>query len=115
MKKKKTKERPAPSRSNRSEWMDKLYFKSLDALIDRLFEEAFRRKLSRADIARQAGLSETTVRKLIERKTILPQLRTVELLAYAVGGRLDYHKGQEHAKIKTSWTIIAFNARKRAA
>lgn len=107
--------RKRASRSNRSEWMDKKYYKSLDALVDRLFEEAKRLKLTWHDMARQAGLSEATVRKLGDGTTLFPQLRTVELLAYGIGGKLEYQRGQERAAMKKTWTLKMFTNRRMAA
>lgn len=107
--------RKRASRSNRSEWMDKKYYKSLDALVDKIFEVAKAKKLTWEDMDRQGGLSETTVRKLGDRTTLFPQLRTVELLAYGIGGKLEYQSGQERAAVKKTWTIVSFNKQRKAA
>ena len=100
---------------------DAVYFRSLNRLVDELFDIAAKQKKWTWDkMADESGLSRETIYKLGARLTKYPQYRTVELLAVALGGSL------AHKPIKTSaanarprWTLkllTVFNApRKRKA
>jgi pyruvate-formate lyase len=88
--------------------IDHVYFRSLNALVDRLFQEAFRQKVSFSDMARNSELSEQTIRRLAGRVTKWPQLRTVELLAHSLGTRLAFKAGVKHEAMKKTWTIKMF-------
>lgn len=91
--------------------LDTTYFRSLNAIIDRLFEEAYHRRLKWCDMAELSGLSAETVRRLGERETQYPQYRTVQMLAVALGGRLDFVAGAEAKKIRIHWKPQVFSSR----
>jgi DNA-binding phage protein len=89
-----------------------VYKQSLNRIIDVLFEKAYNMKMSWPELAKQSGLSRETVVSLGTRKTKYPQFRTVQLIAHAVGGRLDYMKGRvnEIDKYQVTWTPRVFRA-----
>lgn len=89
--------------------MDSVYLPSLDALVDVLFQEAYDRHWTWVEIARQSGLSYSTVKKLGSRETNYPQYRTVELLAHALGGGVTFSK-TKGKKQKITWTPKLFAA-----
>lgn len=62
------------------------YQDRLDALVDQIFEEAtYRLDWSWNDLADEAGMCRSTVTRLGNRETRLPQLHTMYRLAKAVG------------------------------
>jgi DNA-binding XRE family transcriptional regulator len=62
------------------------YERALDALVDEIYEKALEDyDWTWGDLAAHAGLSYSTIVKLGERTTRLPQLRTIYHLAKAVG------------------------------
>jgi len=66
--------------------LSKDYERALDALVDEIYEAAlYDHDWSWGDLAAHAGLSYSTIVKLGERTTRLPQLRTIYHLAKAVG------------------------------
>lgn len=95
------------------------YARSLNALVDKLFEVAYQQGLSWERMAERSGLARATIEKLGMRVTQYPQYRTVQLLAHALGGRLDYVKGQvgttagRMAVIRIHWKPDNFRLRKR--
>lgn len=94
---------------------DKAYFKALNSLIDVLFQEAFKQKLDWSDMGSLSGLSVETVRRLGARETRFPQFRTVEKLANALGGHLDFSASAKRRIIKKTWTLKIFANRREAA
>ena len=86
-----------------------VYINSLNHLVDALFEEAYAQEMSWASLAKKAGLSYATVRKLGERKTKYPQYRSVMLIASAVGGTVQY-SDTELGKREYTWTPKVFAA-----
>lgn len=89
--------------------MDSVYLPSLDALVDVLFQEAYDRHWTWVEIAKQSGLSYSTVKKLGMRETNYPQHRTVELLAYALGGTVTFTKSRGK-KQQVTWEPKVFAA-----
>ena len=66
--------------------LSKDYERALDALVDEIYEAALdNHDWSWGDLAAHAGLSYSTICKLGDRTTRLPQLRTIYHLAKAVG------------------------------
>lgn len=93
---------------------DATYYKSLNSLIDRLFEEAYRQQMNWMKLAERSGVSSATIRKLGRRQTNYPQFRTVELIAYALGGSVTFSKTQQwRAAIKIRWTPKSFDAKRK--
>jgi hypothetical protein len=71
---------------------DGVYFHSLNTLVDRLFEVATKQQWTWERIADESGLSRYTIYNLGMGITRYPQFRTVELLAWSLGGTLSYSK-----------------------
>jgi hypothetical protein len=71
---------------------DHVYFRDLNALVDELFKIAAKQHWTWEQMADRSGVSRQTIFKLGMGDTRYPQLRTVGLLAYALGGRLIYNK-----------------------
>lgn len=86
-----------------------VYVRSLNHLVDELFEHAYANKLTWSQLSKKSGLSYQTVRKLGERKTKYPQYRTVTLLAHAVGATVQY-KETTLGKRQYTWTPKVFAA-----
>lgn len=98
--------------------MDAAYHKALNRLVDRLFELAKAKQWTWEQMAEQSGLSRGTIYALGSRETRWPQYRTVELLAKALGGRIDYVRGEVGTKapaVKKTWTLKIFGGRRKAA
>lgn len=94
--------------------MDKVYLPSIRALVDALYQEAFERHWNWAKLARESGLSLSTVQKLGRYQTRYPQYRTVELLAQALGGRVDFHTGgTARSRKNITWKPKVFDGRKK--
>jgi len=100
------KRRPLPG-------IETTYFRSLNAVIDRLFQEAFKQRLNWYEMGKLSGLSNETVRRLGRRETQRPQFRTIELLANALGGKLEFEATTKRVKIKRSWTPRVFDGRSK--
>lgn len=94
---------------------DDIYLPGLKALVDRLFQEAFNLKMDWYEMAKRSGLSDTTIHKLGNEETKYPQFRTVQLLAYAVGGHVSFQQGKKAKVFKITWKVSDFNRRKKAA
>jgi len=90
-----------------------VYFKSLDALVDRLFQIAFDKKYTWAEMASISGIGAATISKLGNRETRFPQYRTVELLAHALGGKIDWAKGTNRKAIVIKWKPEQFASKYR--
>ena len=86
-----------------------VYSKSLNHLVDELFEVAYKQHMTWSQLAKKSGLSYATVRKLGERKTKYPQYRSVMLIAHAVGGSVQY-KEVALGKRQYTWTPKVFAA-----
>jgi len=87
-----------------------IYINSLNQLVDVLFEEAFSRQLTWSVLAKQSGLSYSTVKNLGTRKTKYPQYRTVQLLAHSLGGKVAFSKGNLGHRQPIAWTPKVFAA-----
>jgi DNA-binding Xre family transcriptional regulator len=75
------------------------YFNSLNTLVDHLFDLATKQKWSWEKLADEAGIGKQTIANLGDRKTRFPQYRTVECIAIAMGGRIDFVRGRyQHRK-----------------
>ncbi len=61
------------------------YKRRLNAMLDEIYAESDRLDMSLDDLAKATGLCYETVRRLNARITELPRLKTVMLLAFAVG------------------------------
>lgn len=92
--------------------LDRRYLSSLDALVDAMFDRAYTYHWSWSDIAKRSGLAYETVRKLGERRTRLPQFRTVELLARCLGGHVTFET-RERKRVKATWTPKVFGGRRK--
>lgn len=90
------------------------YYKALNILIDKLFDQAAKKKWTWGQIADESGLALTTVHNLGERITKHPQYRTVELLARCLGGKIDFVKGEVGTRKKPAWTLKIFSGRRKA-
>jgi hypothetical protein len=95
--------------------LDTVYFRSLNALVDRLFGEAAKQKLTWIEMAELSGLARETIHRLGTRITKYPQFRTIELLANALGGRIEYATGTERRRTEVRWTPKLFNGRRKEA
>lgn len=91
------------------------YHKSLNAIVDKLFNKAFDMRLTWVQMAELSGLSRETIHKLGSRQTRLPQFRTIELLAHALGGQMEFVKGVERKEVIVKWTPKVFKGRRRVA
>lgn len=95
---------------------DTEYFQSLDQLINKLFEEAAAKKWEWKDLARKAGISESTVNNLGDRKTNYPEYRTVALLAKALGGSIVFNnKPIASSVVKIRWEKPKKKTKSKAA
>lgn len=84
------------SEQKREEAME--YFtNSLNKLVDHLFQEAFKQKWTWQKLSEEAGVCGSTIDKLGARITKSPHYRTVELIASALGYRIDMVKGRYRA------------------
>ena len=95
----------------RKDKLDRPYLSSLDNLVDAMFDRAYTMRWSWSDIARKSGLAYETVRNLGERRTRLPQFRTVELLARCLGGHVVFDTRMKK-KVKATWTPKVFGGRR---
>ena len=91
--------------------LDRPYLSTLDSLIDAMFDRAFTYQWNWSEIAKRSGLAYETVRNLGERRTRLPQFRTVELLARCLGGHVVFET-RKHKKVKATWTPKVFGGRR---
>ena len=101
-----------PATRKRDAW-NKVYFKSLDDVIDRLFNVAYTNHLSWAQMADMSGLSPETICKLGNRETNYPQFRTIEMLARGLGGRLAFTEGTHRNTVSIKWKPIDFYGRRK--
>jgi len=90
--------------------MDSVYLPSLKTLIDALFQEAHDRKMRWSILAARSGLAITTVKKLGRYETSYPQFRTVELIAHALGGKVEFNT-RANKKKRITWTPKVFDGR----
>jgi hypothetical protein len=86
-----------------------VYMRSLNHLVDELFEVAYQRHLTWSKLATASGLAYDTVRRLGERKTRYPQYRSVQLLTHALGGTVQWKVGVP-GKREYTWTPKVFAA-----
>jgi hypothetical protein len=93
--------------------MDSIYIPSLKVLIDLLFQEAYKQRWNWERLAKESGLSSSTVRKLGRYETRYPQFRTVQLIAHALGGHIKFHTGPAGRIPKVTWTPKVFDGRSR--
>ena len=91
-----------------------VYFHSLNYLIDKLFTEAFRQKLSWGELSDKSGLSVSTIMNLASRKTRYPAYRTVQLLAHGLGGKVVFSTGHVGRRTKVAWALKLFSGRQAA-
>ena len=101
---------PASYRTGIERRNDSVYLPSLKQVVDVLFEHAYRKHWTWAQLARQSGLSYSTVKSLGMYKTKYPQLRTVQLIAHALGGQIAYERGQKKWKLGKTLTPKVFAA-----
>jgi hypothetical protein len=87
------------------------YLEALNRMIDQLYQEAFRQKLDWETLANKSGLAISTIQRLASRQTQLPQFRTIELLAQALGGKVQFSKKAK----KITWTLKMFKPPKKKA
>lgn len=106
------KRRPKKERTTERK-MDAHYEKALNRIVDKLFELAKAKQWTWEQMAEESGLSRTTIYALGARETRWPQYRTVELLAKALGGRMDYVKGTEGKLPKRTWTLKIFGGKRK--
>ena len=98
----------------RKDKLDRPYLSTLDNLVDRMFDRAYSMQWNWSEIAKRSGLAYETVRNLGERKTRLPQFRTVELLARCLGGHVVFESRPSKRKnIKATWTPKVFGGRRK--
>lgn len=69
------------------------YERALNNLVDKLYQEAYARSWSWEKMAERTDLSLQTIVNLGNYVTRIPQFRTVELIAQALGGSLVYREG----------------------
>lgn len=89
--------------------MDSVYMPSLRILVDHLFQEAYNQQWTWNELAKQSGLSYTTIHNLGTYATRYPQLRTIQLIAHALGGHVKFEQGKHH-KQRITWTPKVFRA-----
>lgn len=99
-----TKRKPKKERTTERK-LDGHYTAALNRLIDRLFEVAAKKQWTWEKMAEESGLSSSTIHNLGGRVTRWPQYRTVELLARALGGRIDFVKAQEGKQPRPTFTL----------
>lgn len=75
---------------------DAAYWMDLEKVLDLLFEEARKLKMSWGKLAAESGLSETTIHNLGNRFTRRPQYRSIRNLGLAVGMNITF----QHNKAK---------------
>jgi DNA-binding phage protein len=96
--------------------MDRVYFKSLNDLVDHLFEVASKQQWTWDQIAKESGLAKATIYRLGMGLTRYPQFRTVELLSYSLGGSLRYtksrHQGTASSTKERRWILKFLKAPK---
>jgi hypothetical protein len=73
---------------------DKAYFSDLNKLVDHLYKVATDQQWTYTKLAQESGLTKKTIDNLGSRKTQFPQYRTVQNIAVALGGRVDFIKGK---------------------
>ena len=88
--------------------------RALNELVDILFERAYRARMTWSSLARTSGLSYATIRNLGERRTKRPQFRTVQRIARAVGGSIEFSATNVKHKYKITWKPRVFNGRAAA-
>lgn len=92
---------------------DAHYQKALNVLVDKLFEVAAKKGWTWEQISEESGLARHTIFNLGARVTRWPQYRTVELLARALGGKIDFVKGEIGKRTKPAWTLKIFGGRRK--
>lgn len=97
----------------REQKFDSHYYKALSILVDKLFDQAAKRQWTWEQMAEESGLASSTIHNLGARVTKHPQYRTVELLARALGGKIDFVKGEIGKRSKPAWTLKIFGGRRK--
>ena len=78
------------------------YVDDINAIVDDIFERAYRQKFTFVKLAEHSGVSYGTIQRLADRLTWCPHYRTVAALARAVGGRVRYVEGPR-VRLKLTW------------
>ncbi len=91
-------------------YKDNVYVPDLNRLVDHLFKEAADQKWSWTRLAEESGLAYSTVKKLGNYETRYPQFRTVQLLAKALGGSVEFTMSPQATR-RTKWNPDVLNGR----